>query len=177
MSIIPIVLYPEGILREIAAPVDEVNDDIRRILSDMASTMYEAPGIGLAAPQIGISKRLIVLDVRNDDEENPRPDLIKLINPEITRAEGTIDYEEGCLSIPGVREVVRRSAEVSVKGLNEHGKEIEIDASGLLAICLQHEIDHLNGVLFIDRLSKLKRQLVKNKLLRLASQHGKPGDE
>lgn len=169
MALLEIVIYPDPILKQVAKPVEEVDSRIRKLLQDMAETMYNAPGIGLAAPQVGHSIRAIVVDLGEDDEGQKRSDLIKLVNPEIVSASGTIDYEEGCLSIPDVRETVRRSAHITVTGLDHEGREVEIQAEGLLAICLQHEIDHLNGVLFIDRLSPIRRELVKKKLQRFLS--------
>lgn len=166
MSILKILQYPDPILREKCKPVSSIDKRIQKILSDMAETMYEAPGIGLAASQIGIKERLIVVDVGTDDEEKRTGRLYKIVNPEIVEKKGKTEYEEGCLSLPGVKDIVKRSAEVSIKGLDENGKEISLDADGLLAICLQHEIDHLNGILFIDHLSRLKREIIKSKLLK-----------
>ncbi|MCB0323382.1 MAG: peptide deformylase [Bdellovibrionales bacterium] len=168
MALLDIVLFPDARLREPCDPVTEVTDQIRQQLRDMAETMYDAPGIGLAAPQVGLRSRLIVVDVGSDDEpESPRR-LYQLVNPEITASEGQVDSEEGCLSIPTIRETVQRFERISVAALDEQGQPITIDADGLLAICLQHEIDHLNGILFIDYLSKLKQQLIKSKLKKLA---------
>ena len=133
----------------------------------MAETMYAAPGIGLAAPQVGVNERLIVIDLGSDEEEDGTPipaKLYKIVNPEIVSSEGETEYEEGCLSIPSIKDVVTRAEKVVVRGFNEHGEPIEITADGLLSICLQHEIDHLDGILFIDRLSAIKRNLIKAKL-------------
>jgi len=162
MSLLKIRNYPDPILYETAESVDEVDKEVKTLLDDMVETMYEAKGIGLAAPQIGISKRIIVVDVG----EEPRR-LFKLVNPEIVATEGSFRGEEGCLSIPDVRETVERSERVTVHGLDENGKEVSIEADGLLSVCLQHEIDHLDGVLFIDRLSRVRKQLVKGKLKKL----------
>lgn len=167
MAKLPIVLYPNPVLKRVADPIPEVTSEIRQLLSDMAETMYEAPGIGLAAPQIGQSLRAIVVDIGDDEETGEKGQLFKLINPEIVHAQGTIDYEEGCLSIPDVRETVRRKSEIIVRAKDENNTEVEIEADGLLAICLQHEIDHLNGILFIDRLSSIRRELVRKKLQKL----------
>lgn len=152
MEKLDIVLYPEQGLREVCAPVKEMNDDIDKLIDDMFYTMYDAPGIGLAAPQIAVQERIIVVDV---SENNDQP--IALINPEIIKSAGQITWEEGCLSLPGVYGKVKRPSEVIVQGMNRDGKMVEIEANDLLAVCLQHEIDHLNGKMFIDHLSGLKR--------------------
>jgi peptide deformylase len=144
MAIRMIVKHPDEVLREKAKPVRAVTDNIRKLLNDMAETMYDARGVGLAAPQIGISKRLIVVDV--GDEHG----LIRMVNPEILESSGEQFGPEGCLSIPGLQGDVRRKQKVKVKGLDPDGNEIVIDAEGYLARAFQHEIDHLNGVLFID---------------------------
>ena len=152
MEKLDIVLYPEQGLREVCKPVKEMTNDIDKLIDDMFYTMYDAPGIGLAAPQIAVQERIIVVDV---SEKKDQP--IALINPEIIRSAGQISWEEGCLSLPGIYAKVTRPSEVIVKGMNRDGKTIEIEADELLAICLQHEIDHLNGKLFVDHLSGLKR--------------------
>lgn len=152
MEKLDIVLYPEQGLREICSPVKEMTDQIDKLIDDMFYTMYDAPGIGLAAPQIAVQERIIVVDV---SENNDQP--IALINPEIIRSAGHISWEEGCLSLPGIYGTVNRPSEILVKGMNRDGKMIEFEASDLLAVCIQHEIDHLNGKLFIDYLSGLKR--------------------
>ncbi len=169
MSILDLVLFPDERLRVECAPVEEVTDEIRTLLDDMAETMYDAPGIGLAAPQIGDLRRIIVVDCGHDSEAEAehKPNLLKLVNPEIVASRGSKKSEEGCLSIPEIRETIKRAEEIDLRALNEHGEEIELSASGLLAVALQHEIDHLNGVLFIDYLSKLKKQLIRTKLNRL----------
>ena len=165
MALLDIVLYPEPRLREKCTPVKKVTDQIRKILDDMAETMYDAPGVGLAASQVGVKERLIVVDVGDDEEGSENPSrLYKIINPEIVKKSGKVEWEEGCLSIPGIKDKVKRSAEVLVQGLDENGKEIEIAADGLLAVCLQHEVDHLDGILFIDHLSRVKCELLKSKL-------------
>jgi len=162
MAIKPIVLLPDPVLRAKAAPVAAVDADIQAMMDDMLETMYDAPGIGLAAPQIGISKRVIVMDC-SDDENKPEP--IKMVNPEIIAAsEDTSTMEEGCLSIPDHRGEVTRPSAISVRYLDEHGQVQERDCDGLLAVCIQHEIDHLNGVLFIDYLSRLKRDMIIRKM-------------
>ena len=164
MSLLEIVEMPDARLRVKCSPVKEIDGRIRSLLEAMAETMYAAPGIGLAAPQVGISERLIVVDVGSDEELGRASKLYKLVNPQIVKREGSAETEEGCLSIPGVRETVKRSAAVVVKAFNQEAKEISIEAEGLLAVCLQHEIDHLDGILFIDHLSRLKQKLIKTKL-------------
>ena len=151
MRTLDIRLYPDDILRTRCQPT-EMNDEIDRLIDDMLYTMYEAPGIGLAAPQVGRNLRVIVADV---SESRDQP--VALINPEIIASDGMTEYEEGCLSLPGIYAKVRRPARIRVRALNRDGKPVELEADDLLAICLQHEIDHLNGVLFIDHLSALKR--------------------
>ncbi len=173
MAILPIVQYPDPRLREMCQPVVSVTEQLRLKLSDMAETMYAAPGIGLAASQVGFTERILVIDIgsrgekEGEEEEEVPGRLFKIVNPEVIKSSGSIDWEEGCLSIPGVYETVKRSSEISVKYLNENGEESVVEASGLLAVCLQHEIDHLNGVLFIDHLSRVRREMVKRKLAKL----------
>ena len=163
----PILIIPDPVLRRVAEPVTAVDDRIKSLADDMLETMYAAPGIGLAAPQIGISERLVVLDVATEDDAEPAP--MVLINPEIVaRSEETSVYEEGCLSIPEYTEDVERPARVTVRYLDREGAERTVDADGLLATCLQHEIDHLNGVLFVDYLSRLKRERVLKKFAKQA---------
>lgn len=166
MSVLNILKYPDPFLKTNAKPVLRIDEETKKLVSDMIETMYFAKGIGLAATQVGADKRIAVLDVPDGDRENYRQgkNLIVLINPEITAHEGETKYEEGCLSIPGFTEDVKRFAEVAVKGLNKDGNPVEIKAGGLFAIALQHEIDHLDGLLFIDRLSKLKRDIIKRKI-------------
>ncbi len=156
-----IYTYPDPVLRQKARPVEEVDDEIRQLARDMLYTMYEAPGIGLAANQVGELRRIIVFD-RNPRENGKAPCV--LINPEIIEAEGQVTTEEACLSVVDFCADVKRKARVRVKGLDLDGNEIHLDAEGLLAVCLQHEIDHLDGILFIDHLSALKRALYKKKL-------------
>lgn len=168
MSKRSILLIPDPTLRKVAAPVGAVDDGVRALIDDMLETMYAAPGIGLAAPQVGVLDRVIVCDVAGDDEER-RP--MALVNPEITwRSEELRVHQEGCLSIPEYYEDVERPAEVGVRFLDRHGAPQEIKAGGILATCLQHEIDHLNGVLFIDYLSRLKRDRVTKKFAKQARQ-------
>ncbi len=156
-----ILTYPNPVLRKKAEEVKEIDQDLIDLARQMAETMYAAPGIGLAAPQVGSSIRLIVVDV---GYTQGRPDLKVLLNPEIVEREGSILMEEGCLSIPGIRADVERSQRVLVRGLDIKGRPVEIEAEGLLAVCLQHEVDHLDGILFIDHLSRLKRSLIERKL-------------
>jgi peptide deformylase len=143
-------------LKKVSAPVKAVDNDLRALMDDRLETMYDAPGIGLAAIQVGVAKRVIVMDISRDEEPNaPR----YFVNPEIVWAsEETVPYEEGCLSVPEIYDEVERSAQVRLRYLNYQGDAIEEEAEGLFAVCIQHEIDHLNGVLFIDHLSRLKRQ-------------------
>ncbi len=171
MAILPIRIIPDPVLRQPAEPVSAVDDDVRRLLDDMLATMYDAPGIGLAAPQVGVLRRIVVLDVsRREEDEASEKKPVFLINPEIVwRSEELSVYDEGCLSIPDYYEEVERPAEVSVRYLDRDGREQVIEkAAGVLATCLQHEIDHLDGVLFIDHISKLKRDRVTKKFAKQA---------
>ena len=156
MAILKILKYPEPLLGKVASPVKNITNKTVQLVSDLLDTMYAAPGVGLAAPQVGASKRIVVLDT---DHENPGKQVYKLINPVITRAEGEIIWEEGCLSVVDFTAEVRRAAQVEVAALDEKEREIKFEAEGLLAVALQHEIDHLDGKLFIDRISRLKREL------------------
>lgn len=176
MAILPIVTYPDSILQKTASPVEEITDYIRNLLDDMTETMYEAPGIGLAAPQIGVAERLIVIDVGEPVPTSAEDllsatervsNLYQLINPVITHQDGEIIWEEGCLSLPDILVEMTRSAHVIVEAQDRDGKKISIDASGLLAVALQHEIDHLNGKLIIDNISRLKRNIYKDKQRKL----------
>jgi peptide deformylase len=170
MAQLEIIEYPDPRLRVQCTAVEEITDEIRKVLRDMADTMYSAPGVGLAAPQIGSTHRLIVADVGADEETGRRARLFKIVNPVITKKEGKTETEEGCLSIPGIREMVARASSVVMRGLDENGGGLTIEAEGLLAVCLQHEIDHLDGILFIDHLSRLKQQLIKSKYSKLRRQ-------
>jgi len=162
VAILPILTAPDPILKKKAEPVDEVTDEIRTLLDDMVDTMYDAPGIGLAAPQVGVLKRVIVIDVTDEGEE---PFAYKMVNPEVIwESEELSLYEEGCLSVPQSFSEVERPSEVKVKYLDEHGIPHEIEADGLLATCVQHEIDHLEGTLFIDHISRIKRSIIMRKL-------------
>lgn len=159
MAKLEVLRFPDERLRTVAAPVAEVNDEIRQIVKDMLETMYDENGIGLAATQVNIHKRIVVIDV---SEEGNEP--LVLINPEIIAKEGSTISEEGCLSVPQSYAKVDRAEQVTVKALNENGEEYTYEADGLLAICTQHELDHLMGKLFIDYLSPLKRQRIRAKL-------------
>ncbi|KMV71156.1 peptide deformylase [Rosenbergiella epipactidis] len=166
MSVLQVLHYPDERLRKVAKPVAQVTSDIKQIVDDMFETMYAEEGIGLAATQVDIHQRIIVIDV--SEERNER---LVLINPEILSKCGETGIEEGCLSIPEQRALVPRAEKVSVRALNREGEQFELDAEGLLAICIQHEIDHLEGKLFIDYLSPLKRQRIRQKLEKLARQN------
>lgn len=159
MAILPILVYPDDRLHTVAAPVSMVNDEIRRLIKDMAETMYAAPGIGLAATQVNVHKRIIIIDISDTHDQ-----LQVLVNPEIVASSGDAECEEGCLSVPGVFETVRRAAQVTVKALDANGRRVTLDADGLLAVCVQHEIDHLDGKVFVEHLSRLKRSRIVNKL-------------
>ncbi|OUR65759.1 peptide deformylase [Methylophaga sp. 42_25_T18] len=159
MALLNILSFPDPRLRNKAAPITEVTDEIRQLADDMLETMYEAPGVGLAAIQVNVKKRLIVIDI-SEDKSQP----LVLINPEVISSEGEREHEEGCLSVPEAYEMVTRADKVRVKALDRDGKEIEFDADELLATCVQHEIDHLEGKLFVDYLSNLKRQRIKKRL-------------
>jgi peptide deformylase len=169
MAILEILEYPDPQLRKPCSEVKKIDKEILTLLNNMAETMYEAPGIGLAAAQVGAPHRVIVIDLGDNEELGREGKLYKLINPVIVDSSGRVPSEEGCLSIPDIRETIERYATVTVKALNEKSEEITIQAEGLLSYCLQHEIDHLNGVLFIDHLSRLKKTLVESKLKKLQS--------
>ena len=162
MSIRKVVIEPDPILRKKSESLYQVNNDIRKLLDDMLKTMYAAPGIGLAAVQIGILKRIIVIDIsKKEEKKNP----IFLINPEIIfQSKETSTYEEGCLSLPGHFAEIERPAKCKIEYIDYNGKKAELEAEGLLSTCIQHEIDHLNGILFIDYLSKLKKDMIIKKL-------------
>jgi peptide deformylase len=166
MPIKPLVILPDPVLRQLSAPVERVDDALRRLADDMLATMYDAPGIGLAAIQVGEPVRLLVIDLAKEGEE-PAPQIF--INPEIVdSSEQRSVYEEGCLSIPDYYAEVERAASVTIDYLDRAGRMQQVAAEGLLATCLQHEIDHLNGVLFIDHISKLKRDMVVRRFKKLA---------
>ncbi|HOA82556.1 MAG TPA: peptide deformylase [Thermodesulfovibrio thiophilus] len=163
MAVLEIRKYPEEILKKKAEAITDINEDLHRLIDDMVETMYKANGVGLAAPQVGVSKRLIVVDT---SPREANQSLIVLINPEISDSEGEILSEEGCLSLPGFITRLKRKEKILVKGLDRKGKEIEVQATGLLARALQHELDHLEGILLVDRISPLKRELFRRKYLK-----------
>lgn len=163
MAVLEIKKYPERVLREKTSPVNDFGPSLQRLIDDMIETMYSALGVGLAANQVGILKRVIVIDVSSREKNTP---LIVLINPEIIHAQGEIALEEGCLSVPDYTTVVKRAEKVRVRGLDRYGKEVEIEGEGLLSRVLQHEIDHLNGMLLIDRIGHVKREWFKKRYLR-----------
>ncbi len=155
MAILPILVYPDVRLKTRAEPIAEVTDAIRQLAADMAETMYDAPGVGLAANQIGVMKRIFVIDIADEDDPS---ELTVFINPEFLTMDGEQVYPEGCLSFPGVTEDIKRAATVRVKALDVQGESFELEAEGLLAVAIQHENDHLNGVLMIDKVGTLKKK-------------------
>ena len=166
MTLRPILLHPDPRLKKVATPVGAVDDDIRKLAEDMLDTMYDAPGIGLAAPQVNVLQRLIVVDCEKDDDAEPSP--IVMLNPEVLQSSDTVSvYEEGCLSIPDLFADVTRPAEVDVRWTDLDGNTCEAHFDGLWATCVQHEIDHLDGKLFIDYLKPLKRQMMTRKMQKL----------
>ena len=170
MTIKPLIILPDPILRQVSKPIETIDSEVKKLADDMLETMYDAPGIGLAAIQIGVARRMLVLDVSKDGEDK-KP--LVFINPEIVASSDARSvYEEGCLSIPDYYAEVERPAGITVKHLDRDGKEQVTEADGLLATCLQHEIDHLNGVLFIDHISKLKREMVIRKFTKAAKMRG-----
>ncbi len=165
MAILDILHYPDPRLHKVAKPVKKVDATIQRLIDDMRETMYHAPGIGLAATQVNQHIQLIIVDI-SETKDN----LQVLINPVITEKSGEQDYEEGCLSVPGVYETVKRAEKITVEALDYHGKSFTLTAEGLLSICIQHEMDHLLGKVFVEYLSPLKRNRIKNKILKQARQ-------
>ncbi|HJW04333.1 MAG TPA: peptide deformylase [Azospira sp.] len=163
MALLPILRYPDPRLKKVAAPVKKVDDGIRRLVRDMAETMYEAPGIGLAATQVDVHQQVIVIDVSEAKDE-----LLVLINPQILVRDGVQVGEEGCLSVPGIYDKVERAEHVVVRYLDENGASRDLEAHGLLAVCVQHEMDHLQGKVFVDHLSQLKQGRIKAKLAKQA---------
>ncbi|MCZ8439912.1 peptide deformylase [Achromobacter xylosoxidans] len=160
MALLPILRYPDPRLHKKAKPVAEVDDRIRQLVRDMAETMYDAPGVGLAATQVDVHERVVVIDVSEESNQ-----LLVLINPEITwRSDDYKIYEEGCLSVPGIYDEVERASRIHCKALDIDGKPFEFDADGLLAVCVQHELDHLEGKVFVEYLSNLKQNRIKTKL-------------
>jgi peptide deformylase len=161
LAVLEILKYPHPILKKQSQAVSQIDEEVKKLIQEMKETMYGAGGVGLAACQVGILRRVIVLDVSPMDLRNS---FFALINPEIISGEGEIDHEEGCLSVPNCLEKVKRKEKVCVRGLSPQGMEIEIKGDGILAIALQHEIDHSNGILILDRVSRLKREIYRNKL-------------
>ena len=170
MAILDILHFPDPRLRREAKPVKEVDKAIHRLVDDMFETMYDAPGIGLAAPQVNVSKRIVVVDV-SEGRDSP----LCLINPNIVERRGDEEMEEGCLSVPGVYETVHRAEWVRVEAIDRDGKPFQLETDGLLAVCIQHELDHLRGKLFVDYLSSLKRQRIRKKLEKARRQHEPAG--
>jgi peptide deformylase len=173
MALLKIRTYPDPALKEAARDVSDIDGRINTLVDSMVQTMYAAPGIGLAAPQVGESRRLVVIDI---DHQNPGKRLLKLVNPQIIEQEGSVVWEEGCLSVVDYNADVKRAAKVLVRAFTPDQKEIEVEADGLLAVVLQHEIDHLDGKLFIDRISRIKRELYRRKLQK-ALKEGKTDGE
>jgi len=171
MTKLAILEYPDPRLRNRAEPIASVDDAVRRLVDDMLETMYAAKGVGLAATQVDVHKRLLVLDP-SDERNQP----LVLINPEILAAAGRAPVEEGCLSVPGIYEKLQRATHIRVRALNRNGNGFEMDAQGLLAVCIQHEIDHLEGKLFVDYLSELKRQMIRRRLEKERRQRSTGGE-
>lgn len=163
MALLPILRFPDPRLKKVASPVTKIDDGIRRLAADMAETMYEAPGIGLAATQVDVHKRVVVIDVSED-----KSDLRVFVNPVLDNCLGLSVGEEGCLSVPGIYDKVERAERVTVRYLDLDGKACVLEADGLLAVCIQHEIDHLNGKVFVDHLSQLKQTRIRSKLAKQA---------
>lgn len=163
MALLPILRYPDPRLKKVAAPVAKVDDSIRKLARDMAETMYEAPGIGLAATQVDVHQQVVVIDTSED-----KNDLRVFVNPRIVARDGAKEGEEGCLSVPGIYDKVERAERVTVQYVDLDGKEQTLEAEGLLAVCIQHELDHLTGKVFVDYLSQLKQTRIKNKLAKQA---------
>jgi peptide deformylase len=159
MALLPVLKYPDPRLHQVAAPVQRVDDQVRTLIKDMAETMYAAPGIGLAATQVDVHRRIIVIDI-----SETRDQLRTFINPEIMEKNGEAEWEEGCLSVPGIYEIVTRAQRVKVRALNADGAPFVMDAEDLLAVCIQHEMDHLEGKVFVERLSRLKQQRILSRL-------------
>ena len=159
MALLNILRYPDARLHKVAVPVTVFDDSLKRLVADMAETMYTAPGIGLAATQVDVHKQLIVIDV-----SERRDSLVVLINPEIVDASGVSDIEEGCLSVPGIYETLERAERVKVRAYDQNGNPFTLEAQGLLAVCIQHEMDHLKGKVFVESLSQLKQQRIRARL-------------
>jgi len=159
MPLLPVLQYPDPRLHTVATPVTRVDDKIRRLIKDMADTMYAAPGVGLAAPQVDVHRRVIIVDISETHDQ-----LKVFINPEIIARSGASDCAEGCLSVPGIFEKIQRAERIKVRALDAHGRPFELDAEALLAVCIQHEMDHLEGKVFVEYLSRLKQQRILSKL-------------
>lgn len=173
MALLPILQYPDERLHTVAKPVAQVDDRIRQLVKDMAETMYAAPGVGLAATQVDVHERVVVMDISEDGD-----DLLVLINPEITwYSDDSQIYEEGCLSVEGVYDKVERAAEVKVKAVDQNGKQFEFHADGLLAVCVQHELDHLDGKVFVEHLSMLKQNRIVTRLRKLQREAKKAAEK
>lgn len=170
MALLKILEFPDPRLRTPAKPITNVDDNIRKLADDMLETMYDAPGIGLAATQVNVHKQIVVIDVSEDKNEP-----LVLINPAFEVIEGTQEYDEGCLSVPGYYETVTRAERILLKALDRDGKAYEMECDGLLSVCVQHELDHLNGKLFVDHISKLKRERIRSKLVREQKARAKAG--
>ena len=172
MALREVLKFPDKRLREISTPIEKITDEIRELANDMADVMYDEPGIGLAAPQVGASVRMFVIDTEWSDDEVDKNATV-VINPEISERSGNITWDEGCLSVPDYTASVERDAQITLKGQDLDGHPIEEEAEGLRAVCIQHEVDHLDGILFIDRISRLKRSLyVKKRKKQLAAEEG-----
>jgi peptide deformylase len=167
MAIRPILTYPDPLLREVAQPVTQFDDALKQLVEDMAETMYDAPGVGLAANQIGVLQRVFVIDIAGEDEPS---DLKVFVNPELVSLDGVQNWQEGCLSFPGVSEEIKRAERVHVRAQNERGEFFELQADGLLAVALQHENDHLNGVLMVDKFNAIKRRMIGKKVARATAE-------
>jgi peptide deformylase len=163
MAMLPILRYPDLRLKKIAQPVEKIDEHIRQLAADMAETMYEAPGVGLAATQVDVHKQLVVIDISEEKDQ-----LLVLINPRITKLDGMQVHEEGCLSVPGIFDKVERAERVEVEYLDLDGKPCQLATDGLLAVCIQHELDHLVGKVFVEHLSRLKQGRIKSKLAKQA---------
>ena len=170
MAVLEVRTYPNEVLRKKALPVESVDDETRRLMDDMVETMYARAGLGLAAPQVGVSKRVVVVHVAIQD--GPEYPLTVIANPELVSSGGSMEFEEGCLSLPGFTTVVKRPSEVVVKGLDRDGKEITIKAEGMFAVVLQHEMDHLDGILILDRAGSIKREFYKKRLKKSLAKAG-----
>lgn len=156
MSLLRVRIIPDPVLRSPASPVTDIDQEIKELVADMWQTMYASKGIGLAAPQVGISRRVVVIDLQEEDSSQ-----LTLINPQIISGSGKVKSDEGCLSIPNFRESIQRTKQIKISATNISGEQFELEADGLLSRCIQHEIDHLNGILFVDHLSRLKRDMFK----------------